>query len=200
MSKDPRAEALQKFVDGVVKQARTNLTKRQKNASKKLYNSIKGDSKVYPNSIRIGFAMEDYGFFQDQGVKGANPSNVSKNAKIRGQQAPNSRFKFGSGNYAGTWQSFVSNIEVWAKRKGIRLRDDQGKYKKGNYRTIAQIIAGNIYNRGIKPTMFFSDALETKLKKLPTELINPYVLTVSNIIDIAIKENVRKNAVYSSSK
>jgi hypothetical protein len=101
---------------------------------------------------------------------------------------------------AGTWKSFVSNIAVWAKRKGIRLRDEKGKYKKGNYNTIAQIIAGNIYNRGIKPTMFFSDALATKLKKLPTELINPYVLTVENILDIAIKENVRKNAVYKSGK
>jgi len=200
MSQDERAKALQKFVDGVVKQARTNLTKRKKNASKKLYNSIKGESKVYPNSIRIGFQMEDYGFFQDQGVRGKDPTKVSKNAKIKGQQAPNSRFKFGSGNYAGSWESFVTNIEVWAKRKNIRLRDEEGKYKKGNYRTIAQIIAGNIYNRGIKPTMFFSDAIETKLKKLPTELINPYVLTVSNIIDIAIKENVRKNAVFSSSK
>ena len=199
MSQDERAKALQKFVDGVVKQAKTNLTKRKKNASKKLYNSIKGESKVYPNSIRIGFQMEDYGFFQDQGVRGKDPSKVSKNAKIKGQQAPNSRFKFGSGNYAGSWESFVTNIEVWAKRKNIRLRDEEGKYKKGNYRTIAQIIAGNIYNRGIKPTMFFSDALETKLKKLPIELINPYVLTVSNIIDIAIKENVRKNAVFSSS-
>jgi hypothetical protein len=69
MSKDLRAEALQKFVDGVVKQARTNLTNRKKNASKKLYNSIKGESEVYENSIRIGFSMEDYGFFQDQGVK-----------------------------------------------------------------------------------------------------------------------------------
>jgi hypothetical protein len=65
---------------------------------------------------------------------------------------------------------------------------------------IAQIIAGNIFNKGIKPTMFFSDALATKLKKLPTELINPYVLTVENILDIAIKENVRKNAVYKSGK
>ena len=50
-------------VDGVVKQARTNLTKRQKNASKKLYNSIKGDSKVYPNSIRINIDTAKSKFF-----------------------------------------------------------------------------------------------------------------------------------------
>jgi hypothetical protein len=34
--------------------------------------------------------MEDYGVFQDKGVKGKDPSKVSKNAKIKGQQAPNS--------------------------------------------------------------------------------------------------------------
>ena len=34
--------------------------------------------------------MDEYGFYQDLGVKGKNPSKVSKNAKIKGQQAPNS--------------------------------------------------------------------------------------------------------------
>jgi hypothetical protein len=38
--------------------------------------------------------MEDYGKFVDKGVKGANPSNVSPNAKIRGQQAPNSPYSW----------------------------------------------------------------------------------------------------------
>ena len=179
MSKDPRAEALQKFVDGVVKQARTNLTKRQKNASKKLYNSIKGDSKVYANSIRIGFAMEDYGFFQDQGVNGKKKQQGSR-FSFRDKMPP------------------PNKLDKWIVRRGIAPRDDKGKLLPR--KSIQFMIAKSIFNKGIKPTMFFSDALETKLKKLPTELINPYVLTVSNIIDIAIKENVRKNAVYRSSK
>ena len=191
---------LERFRDYVIKEARKNLTRSQKNDSQGLYQSLKGKVKAMPNSFYMDFEMNQYGKFQDKGVKGKDPSKVSKNARIKGQQAPNSPYKFGSGSASGQWGMFVSNIQKWAQKRNIRLRDDKGKYKKGGYSTIAQIIAGNIYNRGIKPTMFFSDALETKLKKLPTELINPYVLTVSNIIDIAIKENVRKNAVYSSSK
>jgi hypothetical protein len=63
--------------------------------------------------------MEDYGVFQDKGVKGKDPSKVSKNAKIKGQQAPNSPYKFGSGNYSGQWSKFVGKLEVWAKKKRI---------------------------------------------------------------------------------
>ena len=179
MSKDLRAEALQKIVDGVVKQARTNLTNRKKNASKKLYNSIKGESKVYENSIRIGFSMEDYGFFQDQGVNGKKKQQGSR-FSFRDKMPP------------------PNKLDKWIVRRGIAPRDAKGKLLPR--KSIQFMIAKSIFNKGIKPTMFFSDALATKLKKLPTELINPYVLTVENILDIAIKENVRKNAVYKSGK
>jgi hypothetical protein len=179
MSKDLRAEALQKFVDGVVKQARTNLTNRKKNASKKLYNSIKGESEVYENSIRIGFSMEDYGFFQDQGVNGKKKQQGSR-FSFRDKMPP------------------PNKLDKWIVRRGIAPRDAKGKLLPR--KSIQFMIAKSIFNKGIKPTMFFSDALATKLKKLPTELINPYVLTVENILDIAIKENVRKNAVYKSGK
>ena len=67
---DLRAEALNKFAKGVVTQARYNLTKTKKNASRKLYDSMDYDTKVYPNSIRLAFFMEPYGLFQDQGVNG----------------------------------------------------------------------------------------------------------------------------------
>ena len=49
--------------------------------------------------------MEDYGVFQDKGVKGKDPSKVSPNAKITGQQAPNSPFKFGTGK-TGNYNEF----------------------------------------------------------------------------------------------
>jgi len=34
--------------------------------------------------------------FQDAGVKGKDPSKVSPNAKITGQQAPNSKYNLGA--------------------------------------------------------------------------------------------------------
>jgi hypothetical protein len=130
--------------------------------------------------------------FQDKGVKGKDPSKVSKNAKIKGQQAPNSPYKFGSGNYSGQWSSFVGKLEVWAKRKNIRLRDEKGRFKRGNYKTIAQVIAGNIYNRGIKPSMFFTTPFQKAFKDLPEELILSFGLDLERFIDFTIKDNLKK--------
>jgi hypothetical protein len=187
-----RQEVLNRFIKHVVSQAKKNLTTKNKNASKKLYNSINGEAKAFPNSIGIYFEMEEYGFYQDQGVRGANPSKVSKNAKIRGQQAPNSRFKFGSGSSRGSWGSFVGSIEKWAKRRNIRLRDEEGKFKKGNYKTIAKIIASNIYARGLKPTFFFTKPFEAAFKNLPDDLIESYGFEVEDLFDSIMKQNFKK--------
>jgi hypothetical protein len=70
MEKDEQLIILEKFRDYVIQQARSNLSRLQKNSSKKLYDSIKGEVKVMPNSMRVFFDMEDYGFYQDKGVSG----------------------------------------------------------------------------------------------------------------------------------
>ena len=62
--------SLNKFAKYVVQQSRSNLTKGKKNASKSLYNSIKYDSKVMPNSFSLSFIMDEYGMYQDKGVSG----------------------------------------------------------------------------------------------------------------------------------
>lgn len=188
MEKDEIQKALERFRDHVIKQARRNLTNGNKNVFKKLYNSLGGDVKVMPNSIGIYFSMDDYGAYQDQGVKGKNPSKVSPNAKITGQQAPNSPFKFGSGSHSGKWNEFVSNIEKWAKRKNLRFRDQKGKYKKGNYKSIAYVTASNIYARGIKPSLFFTKPFEAAYKNLPNELIEKYGLEAEKLFNSIIKQ------------
>jgi hypothetical protein len=185
-------DALNKFAKYVIQQSRSNLSKSKKNFSKQLYNSLGYDLNVSKNSFSLSILMEDYGLFQDKGVKGKDPSKVSKNAKIKGQQAPNSPYKFGSGNYSGQWSSFVGKLEVWAKRKNIRLRDEKGRFKRGNYKTIAQVIAGNIYNRGIKPSMFFTTPFQKAFKDLPEELILSFGLDLERFIDFTIKDNLKK--------
>ena len=61
--------SLDKFGKSVVKQSRTQLTKKKKNASKALYNSIDYDLKVSKNSFELSFSMEDYGTFVDKELK-----------------------------------------------------------------------------------------------------------------------------------
>lgn len=181
-------KALDKFKDYVISEAKKNAPK----GMGTLRNQIKGTVKEYPNSIHISFEMPDYGWYQDEGVKGANPSKVSPNAKIRGQQAPNSRFRFGSGSHSGTWGTFVNNIEKWAKKRNIRFRDAKGKYKKGNYKSIAYVIASNIYNRGIKPSMFFTKPFERAFKKLPDTLVEKYGLEMEELFDEILKQNLKQ--------
>lgn len=181
-------EILNKFRDHVISEAKKNAPK----SMGTLKDSIKGYVKESPNSIQISFEMEEYGWYQNEGVKGANPSRVSKNAKIRGQQAPNSRFRFGSGTKKGTWSMFVNSIEKWAKRRNIRFRNEKGQYAKGNYKSIAYVIAGNIYSRGLKPSLFFTEPFEKAFKKLPDELIEKYGLDMVQLFDEITRENLKK--------
>ena len=183
---------LERFRDFVINEAKKNLNSLKKNDSKGLYQSLKGNVKAMPNSFYMDFEMNDYGKFQDKGVKGKDPSKVSKNARIKGQQAPNSPYKFGSGSTSGQWGMFVSNIQKWAQKRNIRLRDDKGKYKKGGYSTIAQIIAGNIYNRGIKPSLFFTTPFEAAFKRLPDELVEKFGLDAMNLFKQTQFKNEKK--------
>ena len=85
---------LNDFGKYVVQQSKSNLTK-DKKGNGALYNSIKYKLDTEKDIFLLDFLMENYGDFVDQGVKGKDPSKVSPNAKIKGQQAPNSQFKFG---------------------------------------------------------------------------------------------------------
>jgi hypothetical protein len=77
-------------------------------------------------------------------------------------------------------------------KRNIRLRDEKGRFKRGNYKTIAQVIAGNIYNRGIKPSMFFTTPFQKAFKDLPEELILSFGLDLERFIDFTIKDNLKK--------
>src|SRR6056297_2401163 len=124
-------QALEKFGKGVIKQSRTNLTKGKKNVNKQLYNSLKDDLQVGPNSFSITINMEDYGKFQDEGVKGADPSLVKNGV----QKAPNSRFSYRNKRPP------IKPLQEWLKNRGIRFRDEKGRFKKGGTKTLAFLIS-----------------------------------------------------------
>ena len=159
---------LKKFGKSVVRNSRRRLKKEKGNTN--LSKSIKYKVEEKKGNLNVTFSMDKYGPFLDKGVKGKNPSNISPNAKIKGQQAPKSPYKFGSGTKRGTFKQFVKKMAVFAQKKNIRFRQGKtGKFAKGNYQSIGYIIASNIYNRGLKPTMFFSkpfgQAMKTYAKK-----------------------------------
>ena len=169
---------LEKYKNYVIQQAKANLSKGRNNVSKTLYNSIKGEIVTENNYAIVGFRMEQYGQFMDEGVKGAFP-NMVKNGK---QKAPNSRFMFTNKRPP------AGPIAEWAKKRGIRLRDEKGKFKKGNYKTLGFIIANRIYAQGIKPTLFFTKPYEAGFKKyIVGQMPAQVAIDVDRIIDLNLQ-------------
>jgi hypothetical protein len=155
-------KALERFRNYIVSQARSNLSKGDKNVSKKLYQSIKGDVKAMPNSISMEFSMEEYGYYQDKGVKGKDSS----------MKAPDSPFRFGTGS--GRKGGLTEGIERWVQRRKIQFKNKDGKFM--SYKSTAFIITRSVYSKGIKSSLFFTKPFEAAYKNLPDELINKFGL------------------------
>ena len=173
--KEKIQKALDRFVKHVTSRAKANLTNGDRNVSKKLYNSIKGEVKVMPNSIGVYFQMEEYGEFQDQGVKG-------KRSSLR---APKSPFKFGSGR--GKKGGLTEAIEKWVKARRFQFRDKRSK-KFMSYKSTAWLITKSIYAKGLKPTLFFTKPFQEAYKNLPDELAKEYGLEVTELFKMSIKK------------
>lgn len=163
-------EALEAFKSFVIQQARTRLTKGRKNVSKGLYDSLKGYVKEMPNSILVEFEMDEYGVYQDKGVSGT-------------QKKYNTPFSYKSK------MPPIKPLADWAKARNIRLRDEQGKFKKGNYNTIGYLIARSIYRKGIKPSLFFTKPFERAFSKLPNELVEKFGLDVEDFLAYTLKQD-----------
>jgi hypothetical protein len=160
--------ALKGFGDYVVQQSRSNLTKKDKNVSKELYNSIKYDYKVSPNSFELTISMVDYGKFIDKGVKGAKSS----------QKAPSSPYKYT--NKMPPARVF----DKWSVKRGFAGRDEKGRFI--SRKSINFAIARSIYEKGIETTNFFTTPFERAFKRLPEEVIQAYGLEVDSLLKTSL--------------
>lgn len=170
MDKNEQLIALEKFRDYVIQQARTNLSRLKKNSSKKLYDSIKGDIKTMPNSLRVYFDMADYGFYQDKGVSGTKKKYDTPFSYTNKMPPPKA-------------------FDKWIVKKGIAPRKKDGKFttRKG----LQFAIARSIFTKGIKPSLFFTKPFEQAFKNLPNELIEAYGLEAEETFDTIMKENFK---------
>ena len=168
-------KALDRFVKHVTSRAKANLTNGDRNVSKRLYNSIKGEVTINSERTTVKFFMEKYGDFQDQGVKGKNSS----------AKAPNSPFKFGSGR--GKEGGLTDSIQKWVEARRLQFKDRKtGKFM--SYRATASLITRSIYSKGLKPTLFFTKPYQAALKNLPQELAKEYGLEVKKLFKESIKK------------
>lgn len=178
MDKAEVQKALERFRNHVISVSKRNLTNQNKNVSKKLYNSIRGDVKAMPNSFSLQFYMEDYGAYQDLGVKGKSSSS----------KAPNSPFKFGSGT--GKEGGLRKGIFDWVKKRRFQFKDRKsGRFL--SYESTAFLITRGIYNKGMKPSMFFTKPFEAAYKNLPDELVQSFALDTEKLFNQQI-DNILK--------
>ena len=181
-------EALEKFGKYVIQQAKSNLTKDNK-GSGSLYNSLKYDLTLEQNAFLLDFIMEGYGIFQDAGVYGSKPSLV-KNGKQKGKST-NSIFTGANGiknkfSYKSKYPP-LQPLLIWAKDKNIRFRDASGKFKRGNYKTIAFWLQKRIFAQGLAPTLFFTKPFRAAFKRLPSEVLEAFKIDVERQIILGTK-------------
>lgn len=171
-------ETIEKFKNLVIEEAKGNLQK--KNASGDLSNSIRGETKVMANSIRITFDMDKYGWYQDQGVNGIRTvksgtpfSFKSKGGKrgLKGMPPPRA-------------------FDKWIKQKGIKGRDA----KTGRFitnKSLTFLIARSIFINGIKPSLFFTKPFQKHFKTLGSELQEKYGLSMIKLFDDIMQESLK---------
>ena len=148
---------LTKFAKFVIQQARTNLTKGKHNFDKTLYNSLRYNITYEGTNFSMAFLMEDYGEYQDKGVRGAggtrkstSPFNKRNNkGKIWKQKAPNSPYSYKDGK-----KPSVKHFKRWAESKGLN----------------PFAVRESVFRQGIAPTKFFSTPFNIAFNKLPPEI------------------------------
>lgn len=163
-------ETFDKFGKYVVQQARTNLTKKKKNVSKKLYNSIGYASKPSKSGMSFSFEffMEDYGEFQDKGVSGIK-KKYNTPYSYKNKKPP------------------IGPLDKWIVKRGFKsIRDEQGRFIKR--RSLAFAIQNKIYRDGIKPSHFFSRAFALGYKRMPQEIRRAFKLDVEQFMKFTLKD------------
>jgi len=157
--KEVRAQ-LRKFAKEVIKQARTNLTRKKKVVTRELYNSLEYQLNETPDAINVDFFMEDYGLFQDKGVSGK-------------------KVKYGTPYSYTTKMPPPSALDKWIVRRNIKgIRDKKGKFIKR--KNLQFMIARSIFMKGIKPTLFFTKPFERYYDKLRTDLPRQFAADTEN--------------------
>jgi hypothetical protein len=116
MNGENTKRVLDKFGKYLVKESRKNLTRKKKNVTNSLYESLDYDIKAMPNSFEFDFLMNEYGEWVDKGRKaGKNPpfSPLRKWVEDRRIQFRSNKGKFQS--YDQTAWAIVKSIG----KKGI---------------------------------------------------------------------------------
>jgi len=179
-------QALQKLGTNVVKEGRGILKRKKKTTSKNtLFNDFDYLVTNTGDTVSLEFVFggaEDYWQFVDEGVKGVGGFKGSGRARGQG-----SDFRFGSGKFKGTWQSFKAKIDRWVVSKPLRqARDKSGKFI--NRKSLVFLIQRSIFQRGLERTQFFSRPFTEQLDKQTDNITKAFADDIEIALEQAFKQ------------
>ncbi len=171
--------ALTDFANDVIKGARANLNRKDKNASGALSKSLGYDLDVHKQSFSLSFEWEDYGKFIDEGVHG-----------VGGTKADGTKWKkkrvFGSSFRYKNKRPPTSAFNGWTIRRGIAPRSKGGQFQKR--KSLLFAIANSVYHTGLETTHFFTDPFQKEFNSLPDEIIKAYDLDLDNLLKLTLND------------
>ncbi len=159
---------LNQFGRLTVRDARRGFARQR--ASGKGQRSINYQLEVFKTtSFSLAFEMEDYVEYQDKGVSGVK-KKYNTPYKYTNKMPPASAF------------------DRWSVRRGIAPRNQAGRFLPRKAVNFA--LARHIYNYGIRPKKFFTDAFTKNFKGLPDDLIEAYGLDLEKFIASTLNAKV----------
>ena len=186
-------KAFEDFGKKVVKDARSNLAAKDKDVSGNLSRSLDYEFEGYKGGFRFVISMDDYGIFQDIGVKGTT-STYPETARAQEKYKTDGDSKPRFGSCRGEKGGLTKGINKWvrARRFQFQSRQEGTKGQFLSYESTAFIIRRSIWNKGIRATEFFSAAFENNFKKLTPKIEEAVSISVDKLLDFTIKENFKK--------
>lgn len=158
--------ALNRQGDRLTKDVKRAIKKKDLVVSGALYDSVRYElEEVGEGKYVMSFYMLEHGYYQDEGVKGANPSAVRVNGKAGRQKAPRSKFQFGKMTGKG---SLFKALDNWIVRKGIAPRNRRGQFM--SRQSLRYAMTKSIYYQGIEPKEFFTPVWDKWNKRVPDVL------------------------------
>jgi len=174
--------ALDSFAFDTIDDAKRELVRKKKNASKSLSDSLDYELKVSKNSFGLSFFMEEHGKFIDAGVKGAGGTKADGSKWKLKRTSNKSLFEKGSGFTKDMPHS--SNFDKWTVRKGLAPRSN-GKFT--SRKSLNFAIAKSVFHTGIEGTNFFSKPFDKRFKELPPKVVEAYSLDIDDFFKFSFK-------------
>lgn len=172
--------AVDNFGNRVIADAKSNLSKKGKNFTGELSNSLKTTGVTFSrNSMMLGILMSDYGAFIEKGVRGVGGvrkqtssfKRTNNKGKLWKQKGGKSPFSYKEGV-----KPSVKHFVEWSKSKGLN----------------PFAVREAVYHQGIEPTNFLSEAVQKNIPLLPAEVQKAFALDVQSTVDFIIKSNFKK--------